>query len=91
MDCPFLNGTERQADASLWTAMTSPLPHEPTAGRKFWTNGEEILGADETEINIIADLLDCMGYDAITGYYDPEEDAKNGDTDEYTGNYYVTV
>ena len=91
MSGPFLNGTEREENANLWLAITGALPHKPSEKCKFWSNDEEILGLDEVEVNIIADLLDCMGYDAITGYYDPEEDAKNGDTDDFTGHYYVTV
>lgn len=91
MSSPFLSGTERQENANLWLAITSSLAHEPSEKCKFWSNDEEILGLDETEINIIADLLDSMGYDAITGYYDPVEDARNGNTDKFTGHYYVTV
>lgn len=91
MSSPFLSGSERQDNANLWLALTAALSHKPSDECKFWTNDEEILGVDETEINVIADLLDSMGYDAITGYYDPEEDAKAGDTDEFTGHYYVTV
>lgn len=67
------------------------LPREPVDGKKFWANDEEILSKNECAINHVADLLDTIGYDAVTGYYDPEEDERNGEVDEYTGYYYVSI
>jgi hypothetical protein len=67
------------------------LPRELVEGKKFWSNDEEILSKDEVAINYVADLLDTIGYDAVTGYYDPEEDERNGEVDEYTGYYYVSI
>lgn len=67
------------------------LPTQPEDGKAFWANSEEILCKNEVAINHIADLLDAMGYDAVTGYYDPAEDERDGEVDEYTGYYYVTV
>ena len=67
------------------------LPQEPVDGKKFWANDDEILSKDEVAINYVADLLDTIGYDAVTGYYDPEEDERNGEVDEYTGYYYVSI
>jgi hypothetical protein len=67
------------------------LPRELVEGKKFWSNDEEILSKDEVAINYVADLMDTIGYDAVTGYYDPEEDERNGEVDEYTGYYYVSI
>ena len=57
----------------------------------IWSDGEKILCEDSLVINTIADVLDALGYQAVTGYYAPKEDERNGDTDEYTGNWYVDV
>jgi hypothetical protein len=47
---------------------------------------------DETAADVIADLLEAMGYDEVnTGYYDPVEDEAAGEVDRLTGWYYVTV
>ena len=55
------------------------------------TDGDTLFCSDETRANCIADLLDAMGYDAVTGYYNPEEDKQAGTVDSYTGLYYVSV
>ena len=41
----------------------------------------------------IADLFDALYacQTVNTGYYDPEEDARNNEVDSHTGFYYVTV
>lgn len=39
----------------------------------------------------IADLLETMGFDVNTGYYDPVEDERNHEVDRNTGYYYVTI
>lgn len=57
--------------------------------RGIWTDGDEILCKTEDKADAIADLLDALGVDAHTGYYDPKEDAKEGRTFETTGFYYV--
>lgn len=66
-------------------------------GHSVWTNGSEILCATEDAANAIADLLsqlhasDCENLAVTTGYYDPEGDKRNGEEDEYTGWWYVTI
>lgn len=58
---------------------------------RYWCDGEEILVPTEVEADVIADFFDEL-YDegtVNTGYYDPFEDAKNHETDEYTGWHYV--
>ena len=50
----------------------------------------ELLCKTETQAEGIADFLEDLGFKNIrTGYYDPKEDEQNGETDEYTGLYYV--
>ena len=52
-------------------------------------NGE-IVCKTETQAEGIADFLEDLGFEEVrTGYYDPEEDKKDGILDEYTGKYYV--
>ena len=78
-------------DEILFAIMRRELPKQHTEGAEFWTDGEQILGLDEAKINAIADLLDASGYCAVTGHYDPKEDAVTGEADAFTGFYYVTV
>ena len=55
-------------------------------------DGEEILTEDEATADIIADFIESLGFDyAKTGYYDPEEDARDGIHDDHTGKWYVSV
>lgn len=64
---------------------------------KIWTDGEELLVKTESEANIIADFLQLLGelrgeeILPTTGYYDPEEDKRNGEEDKYTGWWYVDI
>ena len=54
--------------------------------------GDEILTLTEEQADRIANLLESLGFDyAITGYYDPKEDARDGIDDNYTGKWYVSV
>ena len=50
-----------------------------------------IVSKDETTVNRIAEMLDSMGFDAVTGYFDPEEDKRSGEVDSLTGYYYVDI
>ncbi len=56
-----------------------------------WTDGVEILCRDEQTADMIADFLDAVSgeHQAHTGYYDPVEDARSGETDDHTGWWYV--
>lgn len=58
---------------------------------RYWTDGSEILFKDEDDAEYFADFLEILGFDAHTGYYDPEEDARNGETNDHTGWYYVDI
>lgn len=50
-----------------------------------------IASNDEATVNRIADMLDSMGFDAVTGYFDPKEDERSGEVDSLTGYYYVDI
>lgn len=56
-------------------------------------DGTEILSADESEIEALANFFDQLyGEGTVnTGYYDPVEDERNNEVDAYTGLYYVTI
>lgn len=56
-----------------------------------WT-GDEFLTETEEKADRIADFLEALGFDyANTGYYDPEEDQREGCVDNCTGKWYVSV
>lgn len=66
----------------------------PDEEARIWSpDGDEILCETEQTAETIADLFDAIyGCPTVnTGYYDPEEDARNGETDQRTGYYYVTI
>lgn len=66
----------------------------PKDEHRIWSpDGSEILCENEQLAESIADFLDALyGEQTVnTGYYDPEEDARNNETDRSTGWYYVTI
>lgn len=75
----------------VFNEVCAQLPHTPCDG--LWTpDDEEILSESEDQIESLADTMDEMfGNCTSTGYYDPEEDARNGETNERTGYYYLTL
>lgn len=74
--------------------MIAFLPDEPPEHGHFWspTSGE-ILVDDESKAEAVADFIEDLvgGQFVNTGYYDPEEDERNGETDQDTGYYYVNI
>lgn len=66
-------------------------------GNIWCDGGIEILCKTESAAQAVADLLELLyrkdGEEILinTGYYDPEEDKRNGEEDRYTGWYYVNV
>ena len=53
---------------------------------------DEILTLTEDEADRIANLMESLGFPAVcTGYYDPEDDARDGINNNYTGKWYVTT
>lgn len=71
--------------------LVSRLPNKPEY--RIWFDGDDILCETEELAEHIADFLDAIyGEQTVnTGYYDPEEDAKNNEVTDSTGWYYVTV
>lgn len=65
--------------------------------KTIWSDGEEILVRTESAANAVADLIEQLykseGKDVLvnTGYYDPEEDQRNNEKDEYTGWWYIRM
>lgn len=64
----------------------------------IWSDGyEEILCKTEAAADAVADLIQQLyasqGEDVtvVTGYYDPEEDKRNNEEDEYTGWWCVYI
>lgn len=64
----------------------------------YWSDIKgEILCATEMFAELMADRIEELyrkqGEDVMlsTGYYDPEEDKRNGEEDEYTGYWYVDI
>ena len=64
---------------------------------EIWSDGIEILCKTESAANAVADMIELL-YQAQnecvyinTGYYDPVEDEKSGETDRYTGWYYINI
>lgn len=60
-------------------------------------NGDEIMCRSCDAANAIANMIESLyrsqGEEIVvkTGYYDPEEDARNGETDRCTGWWYVDI
>mgnify|MGYP000295231863 FL=1 len=62
-----------------------------------WSAGDEILCKTESAADALADLLwqlyRSQDEDVVitTGFYDPEEDKRNGEQDRFTGWWYVYI
>jgi hypothetical protein len=82
--------TEKQFDQPFSYADFGTRLEEATHGYVKYDKSM-IVSKDETTINRIADMLDSMGFDAVTGYFDPEEDKRSGEVDSLTGYYYVDI
>lgn len=57
----------------------------------LWSNGNLFLAPSAEIADEVANWLDELGFDACTGYYDPEEDRRNDCVDECTGFYYIDI
>lgn len=79
----------------LFNAICERLP-DYSEGR-IWCSGDEILVRTQSAAETLADLIELVarqnGEEVIvnTGYYDPEEDKKNGEEDRCTGWYYLNI
>ena len=67
----------------------SPNMRKEMKKRTFWSDGTMVLSKDEAAINALADLLEQLNGDMITGYFDPKEDRESGVVDECTGYYFL--
>lgn len=73
------------------------FPDRAETSAKIWSDGFMILCNSEDAADKIADwfeeLIEENGKHccATTGYFDPEEDARNNEVDELTGWYYVNI
>lgn len=62
-----------------------------------WSTGGEILCRTKSAADALSDMLEQLyksqDEDVLinTGYYDPEEDKRNGEEDQYTGWWYVNI
>lgn len=67
------------------------------SGGDIWSAGDEILCKTESAADAIADLIESLYRSddeevmVNTGYYDPEEDERNGEVDRFTGWWYVNI
>jgi len=91
---------EEHVFANVFDCFLSKLPLNPPeieidgvskVREEVWTDGTEILCADEATAERIANMLEAISGEpeAHTGYYDPFEDAECGNVDNHTGFYYV--
>ncbi len=81
---------------SLFDVFLEKLPKSPeelerrNVIEQVWTDGEQILCGTGDRAEFLADLLKSAdGEEYAIHWYDPEVDEKTGDTDEYTGWWYV--
>lgn len=71
--------------------ITRSIMENPNTHPHVWAVDDEILCKTEEHADAIADLFESMGCDWVTtGYYDPEEDKRSGETDKFTGWHYVS-
>ncbi len=85
------------AKLNVVQALEKAFPHEePEWDTRIercpvWFCGDTIMCATESIAEKLADFIDEVEGDRVahTGYYDPFEDAENGETDECSGWYYV--
>ena len=77
-------------DQNIWTYILKSLQDNENNKHGFWTDGEEILCKTEEQAEAVADFLEDLGFEYLTtGYYDPEEDKREGCVDEHTGYWYI--
>ena len=64
---------------------------------EVWSSGDEILCKTESAAEAISDMIWQLyraqgeSVTLTTGYYDPEEDQRNGQEDRFTGWWYVDI
>lgn len=85
----------------LFNQITAMLPNEPRSydtsdDPGFWTDGSIILCPSEYDCECLACFLEdafreISNCSINTGYFDPFEDAKSGEQDDFTGFWYIEI
>lgn len=62
----------------------------------FWSDGSMILCPSEMECEVVANFLEDVTSEistatVTTGYFDPDEDARSGEQDDFTGFYFIEI
>lgn len=55
-----------------------------------WYDGDSILCKTKEIFDSFENVLSCLNVDFVSGYYDINEDIRDGVNDEYTGCWYIT-
>lgn len=80
---------------NLFNFLYTYLPRDPSDDVDVWADGEMIMCRTEDIADAIADAVEridkAQEIDTLihTGYYDPDEDERDGCVDKYTGWWYV--
>ena len=78
---------EKELKRLLWKTIIAAVGD---VGDHIRPGEDEILCDTEAMAEGVADLLEALGFSYVrTGYYDPVEDERNGEVDDYTGWWYV--
>lgn len=87
-------GSVKHKDQRVTDLLLNLVKFLPNEDARIWAyDDDEILCETEQTAETIADLFDALyGEQTVnTGYYDPIEDERNGETDCRTGYYYVMI
>lgn len=82
---------------NFFEIIKSLLPDYESSYDDFWTDSSEIMVRTEEEANVLADFIESLyridhrEVDILTGCFDNREDIRNGEVDQYTGWWYVTI
>ena len=89
-------GIHQKSESVNWfNVITERLRDCPNGS--IWSDGMQILCKDEGAANAITDLVVQLYASqqeemcVLTGYFDPEEDKKQGIEDRFTGWWYVSL
>lgn len=77
----------------LWHDLCALLPDEPIDGLVYWSDGTEIQADSQDAADRLADVFDDLyGCNTVvTGWYDAEQDERDGCVDKHTGWYYCSI
>lgn len=87
-----INRVARGETSSCFRDLVQALPINERLRRRSLTTDETMFFAPTEELtNALADMLEALGHDIVTGYYDPKADAESGETNAYTGLWYIDI